>query len=95
MWRKERDLYLQVQKVWSYLLQFFPPSRSQIQVWQVRGTPITTIINRYWRLLMWNIVEEAEEDMAGRVIGRRIRKTAKSTYEEMWIAFKWEVEDES
>lgn len=44
---------------------------------------------------MWNIVEEAEEDMAGRVIGRRIRKTAKSTYEEMWIAFKWEVEDES
>lgn len=40
----------------------------------MRGTPYKTIVNRYWRLVMWNRVGYAQDYMACRVIGVRDRK---------------------
>lgn len=49
----------------------------------MRGTPITTIINRYWKLVMWNRTEDMFDYMAYKVVERRDRKGVK--YGPGWV----------
>lgn len=40
----------------------------------MRGVPYRTLVIRYWRMLMWNLTEDARDYMACKVIERRDKK---------------------